>query len=350
MWKSEQVAALVTTLIVVGITQFRSLYFFKPIPYTIHRLASQREGFFDAVKGVAIVAVIVIHVVSAYKNMLVTNVPLFIFAINNMLRFAIPWFLIASGALLDPGLSGKKQTLVWYRRRLAAIGIPYALCTFVIALVSHSSLTTFTRNLITGRAAIPYYFVPVLFQCYALYPLLNRFRDKKFFLPAIFSMTLLSFLIQDTWHIGKFSTVFQYLFFFCYGMSLRSMFLQPKKTPGHLTAWVGIAFIALMSMAAFPGYYYNVSLFYSVALLQIFFSAKHVLESNLPSFRLLRTIGQKSLWIFLTHIFVVQATVLLIHTQKLPVLASLLMAVIIAAPISIFIGFFFSRVARYIAL
>lgn len=341
MWVIEQTAGIITAAIIFFIPALRSLYLAPPLSLTIPRFNKTREAVFDSAKGIAILAVILIHVGSFLKKDATAAELPFVFGINNLLRFAVPWFLIASGALLDP-LLAKQRVPRWYAKRLFAIGIPYLMATAAIAIGTGDTISEFLKNVITGRAAVPYYFIIVIVQCYALYPFLNAIRHKRFFLPAAFAVTFISFLLPETWHVRGFPLVFQYLFFFCYGMHIRSFALGAKQNMDG-KHWRIILLISVIVMLFFPAYYYNVSLFYSVALFQL------LLRASSPH-RFFCFIGERSLWIFLTHLFLVQLAVAGVRTLSLPFLPSFFLAGLFALPASVAIGIFFSRFSKQIAL
>ena len=94
--------------ILSGITflvpQLRALYFRKDLDEKSQPNTLSNIPYFDFLRGISIIAVIIIHVIYFYKDsLLLPNLnTLLVFSLNNILRFAIPFFLITSGILLTP--------------------------------------------------------------------------------------------------------------------------------------------------------------------------------------------------------------------------------------------------------
>ncbi len=143
---------------------------------------SKRVPFFDFAKGIAITAVILIHVafLLAYFS---DDLPLSFLSwnegINRAMRFAIPVFFISSGALLFLQ-NFKIETLKgFYLPKIKRLVIPYVAFSFFATFATSKGsfilsdyITTALKDLLTGGALVPYWFIPVLFQLYLLYPLL----------------------------------------------------------------------------------------------------------------------------------------------------------------------------------
>lgn len=139
---------------------------------------------FDLARVLSMLAVIMIHVTAPYMGrtsewtVLGMNLA---FILNQVTRFAVPLFLLLSGASL--GFSRSTDTpAVFYRKRARKIGIPYLVwfgLYYSYYLVHtqptpHVTVTSFFRALLQGQSAPHLYFIIILAQCYLLYPLLRK--------------------------------------------------------------------------------------------------------------------------------------------------------------------------------
>lgn len=330
VYLAEQLSLLFIAAIVLLVPRLRAVYFAKPQASWTVAQPRNRDAFLDTAKAIAIIAVIIVHVGYFFFTEEPETIPETIRIANNLLRFAIPWFLIVTGAVLPRIIS---------KRRYLAILIPYALATAIIGIAQHAGPSAILISLATGRASVPYYYIPVMIQCYLLYPFLLRVQDKQWFLPAAFAITLFSFLASGTWYIHGFPFVGPYLFFFCYGMALRPIILQ--RTPisrRDVFSWASIAALGAVFLVAVPVPAYNTSLFYGVALFRLFLAAEpHI--TSLSIARPLSRIGTVTLSIFLTHMFIVKWAYRLTGTLVVSDPLRYIIILTVALPASILAGY-----------
>ena len=129
----------------------------------------KRFEFFDFVKGVAILLVVVFHVFFSSRS----DYPYPMLA-STVVRFMIPVFFLSSGALLWIDNTGKRELKSFYRKKFLRVILPYlpfsALATFVFADFNNSFEFTFLVfwQAMTGTAFAPYYFIIVLIQLYLI--------------------------------------------------------------------------------------------------------------------------------------------------------------------------------------
>ncbi|WP_295585922.1 acyltransferase [uncultured Oscillibacter sp.] len=136
----------------------------------------------DAARVVSMLAVIAIHVTAPYigagSRFLLGGMNL-AYVMNQAARFAVPLFVLLSGASL--GLGKPLPPAKFYRRRFGKLGIPYV-CWFVAyTLYENQSLTPgiLVRRFLLGQAAPHLYFITIIFQLYLLYPLLRRWMERS---------------------------------------------------------------------------------------------------------------------------------------------------------------------------
>lgn len=149
-----------------------------------------RDYAIDFLKTVAIIAVVGIHVSTAYLDRTQPFGPSFdiILTINGFVRFAVPLFFLTSGLLLGARYKTIPSRLDFYKKRVFRILPPYVFWTFVYYLFFAPSLWmllswNFVNNFITGDTSYQFYFIPTIFILYTLFPFFIRYR--KIFLSKV---------------------------------------------------------------------------------------------------------------------------------------------------------------------
>lgn len=151
--------------------------------------------------------VIFIHLLSNSVYALTPNAPLYPFyiSIQRLLSFAVQGFIFLSG--MKTFLNGKKQNFGAFAfKRLKAIIFPYAVAVllyylyFVLVLKYFSfSISDYIKYLFNGTLAAHFYFVIVIVQFYALFPLWS------FLLKRISAVTAISISAVITILLGLYS-------------------------------------------------------------------------------------------------------------------------------------------------
>jgi surface polysaccharide O-acyltransferase-like enzyme len=188
----------------------------------------QRLHVFDDIRAFAALSVIAIHATAPY---VISEPAGFIW--NQLMRYAVPLFIILSGFLLYYA-DRKKEHLNYgqfMRKRLTKIFIPYLIWTLVYTLFKmREELTDRGTEALpdVGWAFVHLYFLIIMFQLYLLYPVL-RLWVKHSAKQALFISFLCTFLTQ-TWtyvhsvmgwfvEIPQVTRIFPvWLFFFVLGM------------------------------------------------------------------------------------------------------------------------------------
>lgn len=251
--------------------------------------ATGRIEFFDFAKGIAITAVVLIHSIYLFAGKFPSFPMFWLDNINNLARFAVGFFFIASGALLTSGLTSKK---------IIKIFIPYVLFVILVGVFQTKSLDLIAGGIFRGDLLPQLYFIPVLFQFYLLRPFISKFRHKKHFL-------LVSLLISYFFYLLNINNILgipfagQYLFFFAFGVYWSER-LKSKKPVEKIEPWLIIVLAYAVFQFIFPAYYYNTRYFFAPAMFIVF----HWLwnRSNfLKNLKIIQTLGKLSLWIYLIH-------------------------------------------------
>lgn len=157
----------------------------------------------DFARAIAMLSVIMIHVTSTYIHyksgftIFDMNVA---FVLNQITRFAVPFFVLLSGISLELGkeINSLKQ---FYKHRLMKIGIPYCFwCTVYYLYNNHLDFSTisirsFLENLASGQAAPHLYFMIILMQLYLLFPIL-KYAVERWLWPSVFISFIITYTIQ----------------------------------------------------------------------------------------------------------------------------------------------------------
>jgi len=269
----------------------------------------------DTIKGLAIVGVIIIHscylLFSKYSGISET---IALSLINNIFRFAIPVFLFSSGLLLKPFIWRAQNILQFYATKVLRILIPYIFVNLILADFGYNNSASLWQLILTGDMALPFYFVPVLFQLYLLYPILDYIRhiNPRYLLLGSLIISVISFLIPATWQFYGVPLCGQYLVFFVYGM-VRQDILEAKsaKIWSELLVIYLILQIILLAILSVFGlnkntweliYFYNFQplLGFSFIFISLYYLQYQKLVYHLVE-KIFAPLGKFSLWIFLLH-------------------------------------------------
>lgn len=139
---------------------------------------------FDLARVISMFAVIMIHITAPYMGrssdftLLGMNLA---FLLNQIVRFAVPLFLLLSGASLGFSRSADSP-MAFYKKRAWKIGIPYLVwfSLYYTYQLLHTqpmprvTVSSFFRALLQGQSAPHLYFIIILAQCYLLYPVLRK--------------------------------------------------------------------------------------------------------------------------------------------------------------------------------
>jgi surface polysaccharide O-acyltransferase-like enzyme len=350
----ENLFVIFSLIILLFIPRYANIFWNINFNYNLIHIKRLKQ--IDAIKGISIIAVILIHsCYLIYYQYIETNSIIAINLINNISRFAIPVFLFTSGLLLKPFIWDKKYIFNFYFSKFIRIGIPYILVNLVLWQIGYNNSSSLWKLLITGDMAVPFYFIPVLFQLYILYPLLDYMAklSPKYLLLGALMISIISFFIPDTWNLYDFPLFMQYLIFFVYGM-LRKDILNNKIS--NIWGELIIIYLTLQAIFIIPLIYNNTEIsiyrylyFYNFQLILGFgfiFTMVKYLQSNKFGANFIQNIfapiGKISLWIFLLHFPIQQFLADQLYTDNLNLILYLLqnfiLTIIISIPISWILG------------
>lgn len=151
---------------------------------TVSKHHTTRLSSITQMKGLAIVAVIVLHILSSMQPMTFTTStwqPFYV-ALDQTLRFCVPMFVALSGyALSKKYLKVPFELGSFLSRRVLKLLPLYLFWSFLLMAVLwfvpawrlDGEAFSIVNKLLLGKADYQLYFVPMLFQLYLLFPLLN---------------------------------------------------------------------------------------------------------------------------------------------------------------------------------
>jgi surface polysaccharide O-acyltransferase-like enzyme len=302
----------------------------------------QRMREMDYIRAISALSIIMIHVSGVY-----TAASRGAYAMNQLVRFAVPVFILISGLLLSlsgyefAGISGY---LGFIKRRMQKIFIPYVLWSILYILfkmrddlspIWHdpgSFLADTGKKLLYGTAHVHLYFIIIILQLYLLYPALHYLMkyNKKPVLACSFILTLLfqtgiylqalkvisfpapilpNYMFFPTW-----------IFFFVFGMYFAGDLVAHRGWIGRRTGLITLAwaagFVLLLLDSRFTGTF-DLSikpavLLYSMSTFLLMYSLSLKLkDSRLKILKGLDWISCQSFTIYLSHLFIIKIILLL---------------------------------------
>jgi len=303
MYLPEAFSLILFLLIILLVPAWRKFYFFPNNQGEKELRKGKRIEYYDFLKGLAIFAVVIIHMAWFYAHLKPDfEYNYFFVLVNALTRFAIGVFFICSGLLLGPWeeVNGKAK---FFSRKVSRIFFPYFLVMLLMGLYFKSSILGFVYMLLNGTALVPYYFVTVLLQLYLVYPLVSKYRRSKYFLSISFVISFVSTVVLGGVTIFGAWLFTNFFFFFAYGMHMRDFFLgEGKFGRKEMKFWFWVLVMYFLFVIFLPSFYYNARFFYALAVFNILYFYRRKIKKHFISFYefLIKT-GRVSLWIFLIH-------------------------------------------------
>lgn len=301
---------------------------------------------FDGVRGVAIIAVILIHVSEILAQTNVGASKYFLDALNTLMRFCIPVFFIASGALLTPFIREAGTYRAYLTAKVVRIAVPYILVTAVLTGMQGGGFREFITHSVTGGASVPLYFVLILFQFYVLYPFIERYAHTRFFVIASFGLTLITSFSSSVYFVAGVPLCIPYTFFFVWGIYMRPLLLAHVRP--NLWPFVWIVCLSVLVYILFPGHYYNIRPYYGVALFMLlfaFFTHSHCAHIK----RFFGWLGTFTLWVFLTHYPLLEYVIPKMLMPESPVWAQVVLICLMSVTLSIVFGYICTRAYKAVS-
>lgn len=227
-----------------------------------------RENNYDLLRIVSTVAVIMIHVSATWFANAIYMVaehggglkeiqsPFLICTYNALTRFAVPCFVILSGAFII-GNKKNAEYKSFYFKAFTHIGIPMILFSGLYVLYrlpacfigEDRGVGLLLKDIIIGAPMYHMWYLYMLIGVYALAPIVIRFKDsvneKSFYKVSLIFLILASFSrwttenIRLNWDLGQ---SFEYLGYFMLGYSIRKIFTDKNDRKAGLFIAIGAFF------------------------------------------------------------------------------------------------------------
>lgn len=289
---------------------------------------NQRVYYFDRLRIIAAIAVVVIHVTATglFRHGIGTPAWDFCNILDSFSRFAVPLFVMLSGALfLNP--EKKFEIKVLYSKNLLRIGIAFLFWSIVYALVNYDgNAVSFIKTVLLGHAHMYYLFV--IAGLYIAIPVYRKIcEDEKvmsyflvlalvfvFLLPLIAGMPHMS-VISDMLNKMNFKLPLGYSIYFVGGYYLSH--IELSKTCRNVLYALGI--VAFASTALFTrieslelgklydGYYNGFSANVMIEAVSLFVFARYNLSfapKSERSEKLLLLLSKLTFGVYLVHMLV----------------------------------------------
>lgn len=296
----------------------------------------KRDDYFDQLRGIAIIAIVAIHITSVIIDKSFTNTFnfYFLFIYRQLLNFAIPLFLFISGYFMakkDVSSVGKYKTFILSQAK--KIIIPYVIFTSLFILVDYYSGENITvksvlLNFLTGNVISPYFFIILILQYYLLLPLLQKINNIKGLTFSIVINILYFFALyiyrinlnQDIPNL-YYALIFPaWLFFYQYGL-YSGKYGLPKKS----VIWIWFLILSIILILIESMIWFKEKHLVSFAISQLrvssfiysFFLINILVSYKFFKIKFLSKIGLVSFGIYLTHMFLLVYLVLPLTTKKL---------------------------------
>ncbi|HEG42722.1 MAG TPA: acyltransferase [Phycisphaerales bacterium] len=228
--------------------------------------STKRDIGFDALRGIAIIGVVLIHTMSdsvRFGQHTVDGSVGFYYTIflRQVINFSVPAFLFISGYFVAKGAQKHTDYINVTAKRLARVLLPYFIWSMAILLTSGilsgkiDAIMIFLK-LLTGKASTPYYFVLLIAQFYILTPVLMYVNSRKngFALIALINLMFLAtfYIVRLFFSIGIplyfiFTLPFySWMIFFQYGLLLGANPTLEKRINSRPGTFASLAIFGLM--------------------------------------------------------------------------------------------------------
>ncbi|WP_434564802.1 acyltransferase [Thermoanaerobacterium thermosaccharolyticum] len=143
-------------------------------------MTKSRIDEIDVLKGMSIIAVLIIHTTSiAVSDLDKSSLSYIVFAVlNRFSQFAVPAFIFASSMLLMYNYSDGDNWKLFYKKRFKNVLLPYIVWTMIYGIYLYviyneplKSILT-VENLFLGGMFYHLYFIVIIVQLYLLFPIL----------------------------------------------------------------------------------------------------------------------------------------------------------------------------------
>lgn len=228
----------------------------------------KRENAYDLLRIISTIAVVLIHVSASWLDRAIKDIsenglciadmqaPAAICIYNSVSRFAVPCFIMLSGAFL---LDNEKNAdyKAFYSKTFGKIGIPaiifsllYILYRLLLCFVGeNSNIFELLRDIPAGLPMYHMWYLYMMAGVYAMVPVIIRFKNsisERTFYRISFVFLIMACISSQTadgvrlmWDVGR---SFEYLGYFMVGYSIRKMCKNKDNRKGCIAVSGGLLF------------------------------------------------------------------------------------------------------------
>lgn len=302
----------------------------------------QRMREMDFIRAVSALSIIAIHVTGVY-----TYTSRGAYFINQLVRFAVPVFILISGLLLT--LSGYNFTgitgyLKFISKRINKIIIPYFIWSILYILFKMRDdlspiwsdpgnfLLETGRKLLYGSGHVHLYFIIIILQLYFLFPVLTYLMKRwsravlsfSFILTLIFQtgiyLQLMKIIIFPVFLLPNYMFFPTWIFYFAFGIYFAGNLETRRDWISHKTTLLSVIWAASFVLLIVDSRYTNTFdesikpsvMLYSIAsFLFMYAVAIKLKNSKLWLLKILDWVSYQSFLIYLSHLLVIKIIILL---------------------------------------
>lgn len=273
----------------------------------------------NLIRGLAIIAVIIVHLLAYFPGIYHAEKQLFFISIDQLARFCVPAFIMLSGYGLATKYKNQSiKYLEFFKKRVFKLLPLYLLWSFAsILIISSVPVWSYGNQpmslwiqLLFGQADYQLYFLPVLFQLYALFPLLWLLRQKPKLLLflALFIQIILYIVfaaINSTNDRFQYTLSLSWISYFAFGIYLKLQTLPKllvKSAP--ILSVLSFSLIVFFCLKQINAGIDPLPVLKFTKLSIIVFALSFCLSLitlKLPDSKLLMWLGKNSYIIFLSH-------------------------------------------------
>lgn len=262
----------------------------------------------DKLRSIATLAVILIHVSSMFIISPNNSLSIEYLFFNQLSRFAVPAFLVASGFGLVASKKYELNYLSFIKSRFKKILPIYIIASIIYYIISNGfqSLLTFKGLLIviSGKSSYQLYYIPILIFFYIFFHSIYKLLAKRPEIVLIFSF-LIQMLSQLLGILGIITrseyNPLNWIFFFVFGM-----FLSLKHTKVNRNMIIVFTLLTFICQLINSVYLYNSTLNISLATTTLnpittIFSIFIILSILTSQFSFININSSNSLLIYIVH-------------------------------------------------
>lgn len=226
---------------------------------------NKRDVEMDMLRGLAITAVILIHITAGKRVFLNGETDIIFLFINQISRFAVPVFLFLSGMGL--ALSSKKENYSTFILNRVSKIIPWYLMWSLIYFVLDNfiiyqekfSVFNLVKDVLTGSAYYHLYYVPLIIIFYLIFPLINKYAKNNTVIIYFLFFSVISQLSDELFKVTITKNplnIFNWLIYFGLGIWFANYYGTVKPILKNNYKRILSAFIIVFFGITFEAYLY----------------------------------------------------------------------------------------------